>query len=125
MDMMTAVKSVLRNYVGFQGRAPRSEFWWWYLFYLIVAIVLGIIDATVIGSDAGILGAVWVLATLLPFLAVSVRRLHDIDRSGWWILIGIIPLVGWILIIYWYTRPSDEAANRFGENPFGSSDVFT
>ena len=92
MDMMTAVKTVLGKYVDFNGRAPRSEYWWWYLFVIIVSIVLGVIDGMVFGSGQSILGAIFSLGILLPFIAVSARRLHDIDRSGWWMLIALIPM---------------------------------
>ena len=96
MSFADAVRSVLSKYVVFAGRARRSEFWWFALFAGIVYIVAGILDA-VIGSQ--VIGYLVALALLLPSLAVTVRRLHDTGRSGWWILIGIIPLIGAIVLL--------------------------
>ena len=106
--------SVLKNYVGFSGRARRQEFWMFVLFNFIIEIVLGIID-TAIGSS--ILGGLYALAVLLPTLAVAVRRLHDTDRSGWWILIGIIPIIGWIILIVFYAQEGQPGENKHGANP--------
>lgn len=117
MSFTEAVKTCFSKYVDFKGRAPRSEFWWWVLFVIIVSVVLSIIDASVFGSgpeDIGILSSLWSLATFLPGLAVSVRRLHDTDRSGWWILIGLIPIIGWLVLIYFYVQQGTEGQNRFG-----------
>lgn len=87
MNMIEAVKSCFRQYVGFRGRAQRSEFWYWTLFTILVGLVLGVIDGLIFGwaSDNGPLGSIFSLATLLPGLAVAFRRLHDTGRSGWWI----------------------------------------
>lgn len=115
MTFQDAVRTCLQNYVTFAGRARRSEFWFFILFNLLVQIVAGILDAFLGGT--GFVGAVASLALFLPGLAVSVRRLHDTGRSGWWILICLIPLVGMILLIVWYATRGENGPNRFGPDP--------
>ncbi len=137
MNMSQAVKSVFSKYVTFSGRAARSEYWWWTLAYLIVTMVLGYVDRNLLGSgdmqsgmadgtvhmsmNLGILGGLWALACLLPGIAVSIRRLHDIDRSGWWTLLAFIPLVGWIVLIVWYCKRGTTGDNRFGTDPLATA----
>jgi uncharacterized membrane protein YhaH (DUF805 family) len=111
---------VLKNYVNFQGRARRREYWMFVLFNLIVSVVIGIIDGVLDMKTAGglgILGLVYSLAVLLPSLAVGARRLHDIDKSGWWQLIAIIPILGWIVLIVWAATEGNSGSNRFGSDP--------
>ena len=125
MGFEDAVRSVLSKYVGFQGRALRSEYWWWILFVIILTAVTNAIDGFVIAPLLGFqsfemnagqpLSIIVSLAFFLPSLAVSIRRLHDIGRSGWWILIGLIPLIGMIVLIYWYVQPSQDGDNQFGQ----------
>lgn len=118
---MTAVRTCMSKYVDFSGRARRSEFWYFILFSFLVQIVASILDS-IIGTDydttsGGLISTLVSLALLLPTIAVSARRLHDIGKSGWWQLIGIIPIIGWILVIIWYatdTRPGD---NQYGPDP--------
>ncbi|HYJ26876.1 MAG TPA: DUF805 domain-containing protein [Nocardioides sp.] len=121
MDFMTAVRTCLSKYVGFSGRARRSEYWYFALFSFLVSLATSIIDA-IIGTDydgattGGLINTVAGLALFLPSLAVAVRRLHDTDRSGWWILIGLIPIIGWILLIVWFCTDS-KPDNQYGPNP--------
>jgi uncharacterized membrane protein YhaH (DUF805 family) len=124
MDFMTAVRTCLSKYVDFSGRARRSEYWYFALFNVLVSVVTSIVD-TVIGTDfdngsGGLLSSIASLALLLPSLAVGVRRLHDTDRSGWWILIGLIPIIGWILLIVWFVTDS-KPDNQYGPNPKNAS----
>ncbi|GGQ64934.1 MULTISPECIES: DUF805 domain-containing protein [Streptomyces] len=105
---------VLKKYAVFGGRARRQEYWMFTLFSVIISIVIAIIDAA-IGSS--ILGIVYTLAVLLPSLGVAVRRLHDTDRSGWWILIGLIPLVGAIILIVFLATEGKQEPNQYGPNP--------
>ena len=124
MTFQDAIKSGYQNYVTFSGRATRSEFWWWGLFQLISSLVIMMIfggghlvmgDATVrMHYEGGLVANLWSLANLLPGIAVGVRRLHDIDKSGWWTLIFLIPLVGAIILIVWYCTKGTLGANRFG-----------
>jgi len=118
MNFGEAISSCFRNYANFSGRAVRSEYWYWYLFVAIVLIVFGAIDEWLhpgplnIGPFSYVNIAV-VLALILPSLAVSVRRLHDIDRTGWWVLIGAT-VIGTLVLIYWACRPGTSGSNRFG-----------
>ena len=83
MDMGQAISSGFKRYVDFEGRSARSEYWWWTLFVFIANIFVGILDTAIFQSESGILGIIVSLAFLLPGLAVSIRRLHDVDRSGY------------------------------------------
>lgn len=118
----------LRQYADFGGRARRTEFWMFVLVNLIISIVLGIID-TAIGTahvysasgmatySPGILGSIYGLAVLIPSIAVTVRRLHDTDRSGWWFLIQLIPIVGSIILLVFVCLDGTRGPNRFGPDP--------
>ncbi|MFY1617629.1 DUF805 domain-containing protein [Micromonospora sp. WMMD736] len=124
MSFGTAVKSVLSQYVGFAGRARRSEYWWFALFTVLVSIVASVLDNAlglnfVDGSSNGFIGLVVSLALLLPTLAVAVRRLHDTDKTGWWLLIGLVPIVGAIVLIVFFVQDGTPGANRFGPSPKG------
>lgn len=112
MSFTEAVSAVFSKYATFTGRATRPEFWWFALFNIIASLILGLIDQAVFGYE--VLSAIYGLGVLLPGLAVAVRRLHDIDRSGWWLLIGIVPVIGWILLIYWYASEGTPGSNQFG-----------
>ncbi|MEQ8406510.1 MAG: DUF805 domain-containing protein [Oceanicaulis sp.] len=116
---MDAVKSVYSNYVGFQGRARRSEYWWFALFYFIVAVALQLIAVGVNETMGGALYLLFLLGTILPGIAVQVRRLHDTGKSGWWVLLGLIPLIGVIVLIIFYVGDSQPGANKYGPNPKG------
>jgi uncharacterized membrane protein YhaH (DUF805 family) len=102
-----AVATCLRKYVDFSGRASRSEFWWFFLFQIIVMIVTGMMSE--------ILNGIAALGLLLPGLAVGARRLHDIGKSAWFLLLGLIPVLGFLVLLYWFVQPS-EGANAYG-NP--------
>ncbi|GIP57570.1 DUF805 domain-containing protein [Paenibacillus sp. FSL W8-0186] len=106
---------VLKNYVGFEGRARRKEYWMFILFNMIVSLVLGFIGR-LIGLDT-ILSYIYSLAVLLPSLAVAMRRLHDTGRSGWMILLSFIPLVGAIVLIVFMCQDSEPGDNKYGSNP--------
>jgi len=112
---------VLKKYAVFGGRARRKEYWYFVLFNIIVSMVLTAIDG-VTGSlspqaGIGLLSGIYSLAVLIPSIAVSVRRLHDIDRSGWWLFIVLVPLIGAIILLVFAVQDSKPGANRFGENP--------
>ncbi|MEK3721443.1 DUF805 domain-containing protein [Paenibacillus sp. FSL H8-0034] len=104
-----------KNYAGFQGRARRKEYWMFFLFSTIFSIVAAILDSIV--NLNSILAGLYSLAILLPSLAVGCRRLHDTGRSGWWLLISLIPLIGSIILIVFLCQDSDEYDNKYGANP--------
>ena len=111
---------VLKKYAVFGGRARRKEYWLFTLFNMIIAYGLLAIDylvGTDYGSNMGLLYTLYILATLLPSLAVFVRRLHDTGRSGWWFFIGFVPLVGAIILIVFMVLDSQSGSNKYGENP--------
>lgn len=112
---------VLRNYAVFSGRARRKEYWMFVLFNIIFAIVAMILDR-ILGLAIGGIGygpiyLIYILATIIPSLAVSVRRLHDIGKSGWWIFINLIPFVGFIWFLILLIKEGTPAANEYGPNP--------
>ena len=116
MGFVEAVSTAFRNYVNFSGRSPRSEYWYFALFLFIVGLVTALIDFGLLGAkDIGPTNTIFTLATIIPSFAVSVRRLHDIGRSGWWLLILLVPLIGLIVLIYWACQPSDPVPNAYGE----------
>ncbi len=117
MTFQDSIRTCLGKYVAFSGRARRPEFWWFALFVFIGAWITGAIDRMLFGSDFGVLGPIFGLAMLLPYISVAVRRLHDTDKSGWWILIGLIPLVGVLVLIYFYIQEGTKGANTFGPEP--------
>ena len=122
MPFQDAVRICLqRKYVDFTGRARRSEYWFFFLFTVLAGIVGGILDGIFrlrggpYGSTGPIQGLTQ-LALLLPSLAVGARRLHDTGRSGWWLLIALIPVVGWIILLVFFVQDSQQD-NQYGPNP--------
>lgn len=107
--------AVLKKYAQFSGRARRTEYWMFVLFNIIISAVLGVIEG-VIGTS-GAIGLLYSLAVLIPALAVSVRRLHDTDRSGWWLLIALVPLFGAIVLIVFAAQEGKPGTNAYGPNP--------
>lgn len=108
ISIVEATKLFFVRYVDFKGRSRRSEYWW-------ASLVIGIVGA-LLSSIIPQLSGLWNLAILVPSIAVSVRRLHDIGKSGWWYLINLIPLVGQIIMIIWACKDSTED-NQWGPNP--------
>jgi len=110
MDFKQAIiRCVKDKYAEFGGRAGREEFWYFMLGYFILSVVLGILHLQIIG------GLVF-LGLVIPMLAAGSRRLHDVDKSGWMQLISLVPIIGWILVIYWLALPSG-GPNRYGDGP--------
>ena len=111
----------LHKYADFSGRAPRAVYWWFYLMVIIGYFVASILDS-VVGTGGmmrsfGVLTMIVMLGLLLPSIAAGVRRLHDTDRSGWWLLIAIIPLIG-LVLIYFLVLEGTKGDNRFGPDPY-------
>ena len=106
---------VLKNYFGFSGRARRKEYWMFALVNFFVSIGLTIVE--IIGGIDPLLTGVYALAIFIPSLAVTFRRLHDIGKSGWWILIGLIPIIGFIVLLIFACLDSEATSNKYGPNP--------
>jgi len=117
----------LKKYAMFGGRSRRKEYWYFVLFSLIVSLVLSAIDALLgtfsSSTNVGLLGGIYGLAIIIPSIAVSVRRLHDIDRTGWWVLISLVPVIGTIVLLVFAALEGTPGENRFGPNPKASGRV--
>jgi uncharacterized membrane protein YhaH (DUF805 family) len=114
MTFGDAIRSGFDHYAKFDGRASRPAFWWWVLFVVLVSIAANIIDLAI---GAPVFSALAGLGLLLPNISVSIRRLHDTNRTGWWILIWLIPLIGLIVLLIFYLQQGDPEENRFGPPP--------
>ncbi|CAB3794214.1 DUF805 domain-containing protein [Pararobbsia alpina] len=111
---------VLKAYAVFSGRARRKEYWMFVLISVLVAIGLALLDVILnlrLGGGKGLLSTLYSLGVLIPALAVAVRRLHDTNRSGWWLLLGLIPIVGSLVLLVFFVLDSTPGTNRFGPNP--------
>ncbi len=112
-----AVKRALTlNYCNFNGRASRSEYWWFALFSLIASLIISIVFFKS-ETMTSIVSGIFALATLLPSLGLSIRRLHDTGRSGWWVLINFVPIIGWIVYIVFVVGESQNVPNQYGPVP--------
>lgn len=108
-----------KQYGDFTGRANRQKYWMFYLFYVIFYILLGLAGA-IVGVDAA-LASLFALASIIPSLAIGARRLHDTDRSGWWQLIILIPILGVIVLIFFLVQKGTQGENRFGADPLAEN----
>jgi len=127
MGFVEASGEGFRRYFDFRTRSSRSEFWWFTLFVVIVSIIATVIDTTLFNTswdDTGMVNGLWTFATIIPSIAIAVRRLHDIDRSGWWVLLWFVFLIGWVVLIVWHCTKGTDGINRFGDDPLGSYDIF-
>ena len=126
MNFVEAVRAFWSNYATFKGRSRRSEYWFIQLFLILtnlgvaaidLALMNGDIDRFIANGGGGIVGLIWILVTIVPALAVLVRRLHDTGKSGWWALIGFIPLGGAIVLLVFTVLDSDAGENKYGASP--------
>jgi uncharacterized membrane protein YhaH (DUF805 family) len=116
VDIVEAITLFFSNYVNFQGRSSRGAYWWVVVFSISVGFVAGFIDTLIGGDMASGSGPVSILVNLafiLPSISLAMRRLHDIDKSGWWLLIALT-IIGILLLIYWYAQPGQNKENKFG-----------
>lgn len=118
MSFAEAISAVFSKYATFSGRSRRSEYWYFFLLNIIVSVVVNILVRVVGLSVFSLIGGLWSLATVIPGLAVAIRRLHDIGKSGWWILIGLIPIVGVIWLVVLYAKESQGEDNKYGSMPY-------
>lgn len=112
---------VLKNYATFSGRARRKEYWMFFLFNVLISLGLGVLDIVAgtysVEYETGFFSALYSLLVLIPSIAVSVRRLHDTNRSGWWVVISLIPIIGVLVLFVFTCLDSQPGTNRFGANP--------
>jgi uncharacterized membrane protein YhaH (DUF805 family) len=127
----------LKRYAEFSGRSRRKEYWMWFLFLIIVTVVTTYLDILLgLGGSAtgtqsgggvsfnvnfGLLTILFMLAVLVPNLAVGARRLHDLDKSGWLLLIGLIPFFGWLYLLFQFAQPGQSGPNQYGPDPKGGA----
>jgi uncharacterized membrane protein YhaH (DUF805 family) len=129
MTFMDSISACFSKYITFSGRAQRSEFWWFVLFLLVGQMIAGAADSAIFGNNvvmlggmefsynAGYFGNIFALVTFLPAWAVEIRRLHDIGKSGWWLLLWLIPLIGFIILLIWLIRKGTDGDNEYGADP--------
>ena len=122
MGFVAAVKSFFSNYANFKGRARRSEYWYAQLFLVLTNLAVAAIDLALMNGDVerfiangggGIVGLIWILVTLVPAVAVLIRRLHDTSRSGWWALIGLLPIAGGIVLLVFTVQDTDAPQRTY------------
>ena len=132
MSFVEAVLSGFDNYANFSGRAVRSAYWWWALFAWLAGVVANFIDSALgwrvfestvngIEQGSGPIGVVVGLALLIPNMSVAVRRLHDTNRSGWWLLLVLIPIIGWIVLIIFLASGGTPGPNKYGPPQDGTA----
>lgn len=125
MDFSQAIIEGFKNYVKFSGRASRSEFWYWVLFIVIVSVALTILDMALFPAAGwSPLSTVWSILTIVPAISINARRLHDIDRSGWWLLLELT-VIGALLILFWACLKGTAGPNRFGADPLAGTAPIT
>ena len=136
MGFGEAVRSCFDKFLTFSGRARRAEYWWFVLFCVLGSIIAGVIDRALFGSavietydsieiiQKSVVGGIFSLVTFFPSLSVMVRRLHDTGRSGWWFWINLIPLVGWLVFLWFMLKPGDRGANFYGPDPIGDQPLY-
>lgn len=120
MNFSQSVVKCLSDYATFSGRSSRSEFWWFYLFTILVTIVCGAIDVMAFGMephDPTPFGSIASIVLFLPSVSATVRRLHDIERSGWWFWLFLLPIIGWIILLVWHCTRGKHGANAYGPDP--------
>lgn len=114
MEPVEAVKSVISKYFTVSGRASRSEYWWFVAFCVFVSFVAGFVEGVV---GLSYFSMAITLITFIPSVTVAIRRLHDKDRSGWWLFIMFVPLIGVLILVYWFATRGTSGDNRYGPDP--------
>ena len=125
MNFFESIKTCFIRYTDFSGRSMRSEYWNYTVFIIVLSIVAELLDVKIAGVPYldyygfGTLSIILTIVTIVPSIAVSIRRLHDINKSGWWLLLALT-VIGIIPLVYWACKKSDEKENRFGKNPLSN-----
>ncbi|MAW14177.1 MAG: DUF805 domain-containing protein [Rhodobacteraceae bacterium] len=124
MGFVDAVKRGFTHATNLGGRASRAEWWYFHLFGFIIGFVINLATIGDVSSDPddlssglGIIAGLYLLVMFFLYLSVSIRRLHDIDKSGWWYLLVFVPLVGGLILLWWYAQPGTAGTNKYGNNP--------
>ena len=120
MNSFEYFKKCFRQYATFKGRARRAEYWYFVLYGWLISLAATAVDMLTFGVNEegmGLLGAIYSLVVFIPSLAVGVRRMHDTGRSGWVLLLGLIPVIGWVLVIVYSCQDSQPGNNKWGDNP--------
>lgn len=117
MSFQQSVETCFRKYATFTGRAARPELFWFGLFLFVANFVLGLVDSAIFPGETRVFGPLFSLATVLPALAVGARRLHDIGKSAWWLLLGLIPVIGFLVLLYFYVQRGEDGTNEYGPPP--------
>jgi uncharacterized membrane protein YhaH (DUF805 family) len=119
--LMQWLKQVIAKYATFRGRARRREYWRYILYYVIAFVALVLVDMLTgtfnMESQLGFLSGLFLLFMLIPSVAVAVRRLHDTERSGWWVLLALLPLIGQLVLLFFFIQEGDEGDNAYGPDP--------
>ena len=119
MDFTEAVKAFFSKYTNFSGRSSRSEFWWAMLALFIANIVISLLTVVLGDALGGILSLVFTLGIIIPYIAIAIRRWHDLDKSGWWTLTLFIPLINIIMLLVFFTKKGTDGSNQYGPDPLG------
>jgi uncharacterized membrane protein YhaH (DUF805 family) len=118
LTVIDAVGRYFQDYAVFWGRTSREDFWWVALFTALVVFLSSLIETHVKSIGAGLM-ALYVCATIVPFTAIGVRRLHDANLSGWWVFVGLVPIVGQLIALVFFLTPGTDGPNRYGDDPRG------
>ena len=122
ISFTNAISLGFNRYFKFSGRSTRAEYWWWILFLVFADLVLSVVDMMMgtydYRSSNGLISGLFSLVTLIPSLSLGARRLHDINRTGWWLLLMFAILIGWIVLLVWAVKRSDDGPNRYGPKPW-------
>ncbi len=117
MNFWEAINSAFKNYATFKGRACRSEFWYFFLFCILISLIAQQIDFALHQNESGAISGIVSIILLVPGIALQVRRLHDIGKSGWWFFLNLIPLLGQIALIVFSCMRGHAETNQYGDNP--------
>ena len=132
MNFTAAIRSFWSRFADFKGRSRRSEYWYVQVFLVVtnlavagidLALMDGDVDRFIANGGGGIIGLIWIIATIVPALAVLIRRLHDTGKTGWWALVGFIPFVGAIVLLVFTVTDSSPGENKYGTSPKASSSL--
>jgi uncharacterized membrane protein YhaH (DUF805 family) len=120
----SSIAICLNRYFQFSGRAPRAEYWYFVLFTTLVGVGAGFVDGFWFGSQVKVFGLIVNCALFVPSLAVWTRRMHDLDRTGWWWLLIFLPIIGWLILLVWVCTAGTRGPNRYGANPNGGPNAW-